>query len=73
MQIKNIKTYVLALVLAAAGWTGCNIEEVPDPNNPSLAPILEDATANELQAVRTKLLTGHCFFCWELPFSYWND
>ncbi|MBR9922876.1 MAG: RagB/SusD family nutrient uptake outer membrane protein [Bacteroidetes bacterium] len=51
MQLKNIKTYLLAMLFAAAGWTGCNIDEVPDPNNPSLAPILEDATVNELQAL----------------------
>ncbi|MCB0706980.1 MAG: RagB/SusD family nutrient uptake outer membrane protein [Saprospiraceae bacterium] len=51
MQLKNIKLYLLAMLFALAGWTGCTIDDVPDPNNPSLAPILEDATLNELRAL----------------------
>jgi hypothetical protein len=51
LTIKSIflKSSLMALLLA--GFASCEIDEVPDPNNPSVGVISEDASLSEIQNV----------------------
>lgn len=63
--MKNIKHYIfsIAIVLLSAFMiTGCNlteVDEVIDPNNPSVAGVLQDASRGELQNMVTGLEARH--------------
>lgn len=48
--MKNINKLFILLALSLC-WTGCEIEERIDPNNPSLEGVLDNATETELNAL----------------------
>ncbi len=52
MNMKRI--YIFLLVLVSIAWS-CDIDEVVDPNNPSLGSVLNDASTAELQVLVTGL------------------
>ena len=49
MQFHIKKTILCGLALLSLGLFSCELSEIPDPNNPSLEIISEDATIGELQ------------------------
>ncbi len=53
-MIKSFKLLFLGCCLALFATTACQLEDIPDPNGPSLDPILQDASIGELQ----NLVTG---------------
>lgn len=53
-MIKSFKLFFLGCCVALFAMTACQLEEIPDPNGPSLDPILQDASIGELQ----NLVTG---------------
>ncbi len=56
------RIYILFLVLASLAWA-CDVDEVVDPNNPSLGSVLNDASAAELQVLVTGLeARGRVYF-----------
>lgn len=63
--MKNIKQYIFSTVivlLSSFMITGCNlteVDEVLDPNNPSVAGVLQDASRGELQNMVTGLEDRH--------------
>lgn len=63
--MKNIKQYIFStaiVLLSAFMITGCNlteVDEVIDPNNPSVAGVLQDASRGELQNMVTGLEARH--------------
>jgi len=63
--MKNIKHYIFStaiVLLSAFMITGCNlteVDEVFDPNNPSVAGVLQDASRGELQNMVTGLEARH--------------
>lgn len=60
-KIFNTKSYItsaLALVCITAGMHSCKIDELVDPNNPSIAGIEEDATIDELNNLVTGMEAG---------------
>ncbi len=48
-MIKSFKLLLLGCCVALFAVSACKLEEIPDPNGPSLDPILQDATIGELQ------------------------
>ena len=63
--MKNIKHYIFSttiVLLSVFMITGCNlteVDEVIDPNNPSVAGVLQDASRGELQNMVTGLEARH--------------
>ena len=63
--MKNIKQYIFStaiVLLSVFMITGCNlteVDEVIDPNNPSVAGVLQDASRGELQNMVTGLEARH--------------
>lgn len=53
------KIMAIALFASFTLFTACEIEEVIDPNNPSLDGVLNDATQSELQSLVTGLEASH--------------
>ncbi len=53
-MINSFKLLFLGCCLAIFATTACQLEDIPDPNGPSLDPILQDASIGELQ----NLVTG---------------
>jgi len=45
------KWYLILLVAALASFTACEVEEIVDPNNPSLGSVLNDASKAEMQTL----------------------
>ena len=54
-----IKSYLLTLVLSVLTFTACEVEEVVDPNNPSLGSVTSDASIAEIQILVTGLEARH--------------
>ena len=51
-QIKSIKLYCLALIgVAALSQFSCDIDEISDPNGPSVSAIINNATRSDLNSV----------------------
>ncbi|MDZ7805933.1 MAG: hypothetical protein U5K71_02315 [Gracilimonas sp.] len=63
--MKNIKHYIFSttiVLLSVFMMTGCNlteVDEVFDPNNPSVEGVLQDASRGELQNMVTGLEARH--------------
>lgn len=55
MKFNIINKFSFAVLLAvfAFGWTGCNLEEIPDPNGADVGSITNDASVGQLQNVVT--------------------
>lgn len=59
---RYINTYFVGTLLFAFSlllFTACEVEQVIDPNNPSLEGVLNDATPNEIQSLTTGLEAYH--------------
>ena len=54
-----IKSYLLTLVLSVLTFTACEVDEVVDPNNPSLGSVTSDASIAEIQILVTGLEARH--------------
>ena len=59
--MKNIFQHIsiMALMLGLLTFTSCEIDEVVDPNNPSLGSVTNDASKAELQSLVTGLEARH--------------
>lgn len=61
MNLRNIKPYLIAASMATimvTGFNSCTIDELVDPNNPSLEGIEADATIDELNNLVTGMEAG---------------
>lgn len=54
MKINMKRIYSLLILITLLAWS-CDVDEVVDPNNPSLASVLNDASRAELQVLVTGL------------------
>jgi hypothetical protein len=72
--MKNLKKYFASAMITAAVFSSCNpleLDEVIDPNNPSIASISKDATPQQIQFLITGLESRHRGYVTNLT-QAWN-
>lgn len=72
--MKNLKKYFASAMITAAVFSSCNpleLDEVIDPNNPSIASISKDATPQQIQFLITGLESRHRGYVTNLA-QAWN-
>lgn len=60
--MKNFNSYISAVALAGLLAIGCNplqLDQIDDPNNPSVGSVTNNATRSQIQFVLTGLESRH--------------
>jgi hypothetical protein len=60
-QNKSYRLIALTgLFVIAFGWSGCKVEPIPDPNNPSTGGITQNASVSPIPVIRNEELILIC-------------
>lgn len=69
MRLYNLKTFILGLTALMLFGTSCELDDIPDPNNPTLEALTNGGTAEDISLMATGLEAS---LRSDLEFYYWT-
>ena len=69
MKLYNLKMFILGLAALAVFGTSCELDDIPDPNNPTLEALTDGGTAEDIRLMATGLESA---IRSDIEFYYWT-